>query len=296
MSLIDSQIRPLRSLAILFIAYKAFLLTIALSAPGSGYDTSTNLFLSHQTPSLLSRQLTRWDALYFIQAARQGKVYEQEWAFGEVFSLCISNVVQLCEQMGIEAEESLVGIGITHISHLISVLALHKLTLLIFNKRLAFVAAVLHILTPGGLFLSAPYAEAPFSALSFIGNWLFALSHTTTGLKQSVRILMAGVVFGVATCFRSNGLASGLLFAVETLLCTQRFIRKPTLSTLFSMVPPVFGGLCVAAGSIIPQYFAWTRYCVPGNFTLRPWCSKTIPSIYSFVQDHYWYVPHSSTL
>lgn len=35
------------------------------------------------------------------------------------------------------------------------------------------------------------------------------------------------------------------------------------------------------------QYAGWRSFCL-GGITKRPWCSKKLPSIYSFVQSHYW--------
>lgn len=35
------------------------------------------------------------------------------------------------------------------------------------------------------------------------------------------------------------------------------------------------------------QYAGWRSFCL-GVITKRPWCSAKLPSIYSFVQSHYW--------
>lgn len=100
---------PIRTLILAFAAWKFFLLLIALASPGRGYDTSTSLVL-HAPPQHLQHlqppnheidrttesgagplpaalhylvtKLTRWDAIYFTQAAARGYRFEQEWAFG----------------------------------------------------------------------------------------------------------------------------------------------------------------------------------------------------------------------
>lgn len=88
---------PGRVLLAIFFAWKCVLFTIAALAPGPGYDTSA-LILSN--PSLhrhvefegqgpierIALKLLRWDALYFVMAARRGHVYEQEWAFSWAYS------------------------------------------------------------------------------------------------------------------------------------------------------------------------------------------------------------------
>ncbi|KAI6783568.1 GPI mannosyltransferase 2 [Emericellopsis cladophorae] len=290
MALVDTGKRPIASLILLFAGWKAFLLAIALAAAVSpAYDTSTSLFLAQlpEVPSapFLTEKLTRWDALYFLHAsAHGGKVYEQEWAF----QLGFSQLVRLVSWPG---GEPIIAILAATLSHLGSVLVLHQLTILVSrDSRLAFLTSVLHILSPAGIFLSAPYAESSFAGLSFLGNWLFALGYeyASEPWKRTCAIVGAGAVFGVATGFRSNGLGSGVLFLVEALRCAAHFIERPTLVRLGRLVAPVVGGTAIAAGAAIPQFYIWQRYCGEGH--LRPWCEKTVPSIYSFVQEHYWNV------
>lgn len=76
---------PVQTLAVAFLGWKALLLAIAAGTRvGSTYDTSTTLMLAglnQSQPALLTR-LTSWDAIYFVQIARRGYLFEQEWAFG----------------------------------------------------------------------------------------------------------------------------------------------------------------------------------------------------------------------
>jgi len=51
------------------------------------------------------------------------------------------------------------------------------------------------------------------------------------------------------------------------------------------------GGVCIAVGFLVPQLIAFQEFC--GNPTLdnqpqRIWCKDTLPSIYGYVQSHYW--------
>lgn len=299
MSLFTSQTpsHPLRSLIILFAAWKTLLLTIALGAASSpAYDTSTNLLFSRLSSSnsnststpLLAKQLTRWDALYFIHASHDaGKIYEQEYAFSTSLSSLLNRLSNLFS--GDTSNTALFGILVAHLTHLISVLALYRLTYLIFsgNKNFAYVSSALHIVSPAGLFLSSPYAESPFSCLTFTGSYVFALSYATPcRIRRSLLIISAGGVFGLATWFRSNGLASGLLFAVALLQSLQSLVQAPKPSVLLEVLGSIVGGSLVAAGSVVPQYHAWQRFCLTAS--PRPWCEKLIPSIYTFVQEHYW--------
>ena len=96
--------RPRLSLTIYFIAWKLILLLIALTSPGSGYDTSTTLLsesldatggsssLLEAVVVKLSTKLVRWDAIYFTQIAQRGYLFEQEWAFGWGFTRLLAFV------------------------------------------------------------------------------------------------------------------------------------------------------------------------------------------------------------
>jgi phosphatidylinositol glycan class V len=97
------QSRPARSLIRCFVAWKLLLLLIAAGSPGPGYDTSTSLILPPPSSSnedaplppalhYVFSKLTRWDAIYFVQAAHRGYRFEQEWAFGWGFSRLIAFV------------------------------------------------------------------------------------------------------------------------------------------------------------------------------------------------------------
>jgi hypothetical protein len=95
-----SDRHPIYGLTIIFLLWKALLFLAALASPGPGYDTSTTLQLSSSSPLQsevgnlsnipLVSKLTRWDAIYYIQVAQRGHLYEQEWAFGQGISAHLS--------------------------------------------------------------------------------------------------------------------------------------------------------------------------------------------------------------
>lgn len=193
--------------------------------------------------------------------------------------------------------EGLVAIFIAHFAHLLSVLVLFKLTSTIFlaSTRIALVAASLHIISPAGLFLSAPYAESSCALLTFTGVLLFANSlgsRASSTVGQDLLVLLSGVVFGVATTFRSNGILNGLLLFEEAFRILFLLRNGIRLSAIRRLLATGLGGICVAAGFLLPQHIAYSEYC--GNLEApnsRPWCQKSLPSVYTFVQDHYWYAP-----
>lgn len=193
--------------------------------------------------------------------------------------------------------EARAGVLIAHVAHLCSALMLHGLTLQVFAHRaqkhqIAFLSSSLHILSPAGLFLSAPYSEAVFSFWQFAGYLLYARSCSTTRsetLWLDVQLVLAGLCIGLATTARSNGLLSGILFAVEGAIAGAALVGKRNLIDLRRGMAAMLGGLLVAFGSAFPQMIAYYQFCeVDQKKQVRPWCRAWIPSIYAWVQSNYW--------
>lgn len=303
---------PVHTLFTVFLSWKALILAVVLasSLTGPAYDTSTTLALDRDeitsAGSLVTR-LTRWDAIYFTSAARHGRVYEQEWAFGAGLPGLVSLIATVPRALGLAPPDDLgleaaIGIFVAHASHWGAVWTLYQLTCTLFGTRdkvtgrissqeLAFFAALLHIISPAGVFLSAGYQEAPFAFLSFLGQLLLAKSSRESGffLRTTGLQVISGCVFGLATVFRSNGILNGIPFAAECLrvVLTPLVAGENPLPHLGSLLGLVLGGLLVAAGSVIPQAVAYRRYC-SGSTSSPAWCSSAIPSIFTYVQEHYW--------
>jgi phosphatidylinositol glycan class V len=191
------------------------------------------------------------------------------------------------------------GIVISNVCHLLSVFALyHLLTVTVESPKkhqIAFLAAVLHVMTPASLFLSSPYAEAPFSLFNFTGMLLYALSRDRAhdlqpSLCEDAYKLGSGILFSFATLMRGNGLLSGLVFLYDVARYLPRvFPMRLTVHDMRRIIVTCMAGGIVALGFIWPQYLAHREYCHGYRGAGGPsWCRNTIPSIYSWVQSHYW--------
>lgn len=327
-----ASLKAWQQLVCLFIFWKFLLLSIASLSPGPGYDTSTQLLFSSglSEPAdhghsarfaflqLVAEKLTRWDGIYLASLAHRGYVYEQEWAFswgftrlmsllgkGRYQSSCKLNELRLtcCPEFSSEPQSALVihalsGILLANLSHLLAVLVLYRLATLLTSldqdgHRMAFLTAALHILSPAGLFLSAPYGESFFALLNFAGMLSYAFAaFCTSDIRADLSLILAGVSFGAAAAVRSNGLLSGVIFAADCVPVLHLIWvdRWPQLTDLHRLAVLGIAGSLTAAGFALPQVMAYGEYCT-GNAgdDRREWCKRTLPSIYSWVQDHYWY-------
>ncbi|EMD68000.1 hypothetical protein GGP41_001574 [Bipolaris sorokiniana] len=306
--------RSTSRLVSLFCLWKSILLTLAAFCPGPGYDTSGLILLDtsvqrHDHFNVSTRferfvlNLLRWDALYFVKSADRGLIHEQAWAFSGVYSRLLGITGRSVS--GSVAPPLhyyvLAGIIVSNACHLISVLVLHRLLTLILEpqrqKTIPFVAAILHVLTPASLFMCAPYAEAVFSLLNFTGMLLYAQSRaiarsTTFSIQEDIQKVGAGLFFAAATLMRSNGLLSGtiLLYDVVRYLFALTSTQRSIHDVRRILVTCISGGL-IAIAFIGPQYLAYAEFCNgESGAGIRPWCEKRLPSIYSWVQSHYWNV------
>ena len=309
--------QPKTSLTIVFFAWKLLLFLVAVSSPGPGYDTST--FLVYPAIAPLLAKFVRWDAIYFTQIARHNYVFEQEWAFGWGFTRVLAMLSKgraciPCSRSGTDClgmtatgiadsanAGALAGIAVSHTSHLLSVMTLYSLTKEFFgptptNSLLAFISALLHIFSPAGLFLSAPCTESLFSWLHFSGYYCYVKGRksVTAGpmLRQNMHVVLAGLLLGLATMVRSNGILSGILFAYDATTYGVRLLRfQEKIEVIRKLAAVITGGMFMLFAATIPQYLAYQEYCTSTeNDQIRPWCNNIIPSIYAWVQFHYWYV------
>lgn len=218
----------------------------------------------------------------------------------------------------------LAGVLLANLSHLLSALVLYSLTELVYptspaGGSVAFIASVMHVLSPAGIFLAAPYSESLFALLSFLGYYLYARSmHAYSsssaalynglglGMEHMGFVMGAGALWMLAGMVRSNGVLNGVVvltdFVYEGWVLAEGG-RKTKMRDGISVMRRLariaglgVAGVMVGLGLVVPQGIAWMQFCAGGEEGgrgmggKREWCSRAVPSIYSYVQDKYWYV------
>ena len=197
------------------------------------------------------------------------------------------------------------AIVLSHCTHWLSTLVLWQIgrTLLVPGTRngngIAMVAALLHVFSSAGIFLSAPYTESTFSFLNMSGFLLYVLATRQWDEQAHGRSCLltvaAGLVFGCATMVRTNGILSGIPFALDFVALVVRSSRHHLRGRdLLRLSAIVMGGTLVGCGVVVPQFLAYRSYCVLEQ-DKRPWCSQRPPTIFGWVQSHYWYVYQTSS-
>ncbi|KAL4976636.1 GPI mannosyltransferase 2 [Aspergillus desertorum] len=306
--------RPVKALSVAFWLWKAILFVAIIGSPGLGYDTSSSLLpllgngsveaapgkkhVSFQLPIPL--KFVRWDSIYFVHIGQIGYVFEQEWAFSSTYGYLVNSLSSFLfpshDSSG-AAEFAVTAVVLSHVAHYLSVLVLYRLSLIVFGheterKRvLCFLSAALHIISPAGAFLSAPYGESLFSFLNMTGFYIYSSSLVDFAKrKQSmsdVKLIISGCLFAVATAVRSNGILNGILLAYDAFNQAHNIIARRSSRAAVRLCFVILSGCTVALGFIIPQSLAYIAYCMNEGVS-RPWCQSLVPSIYGWVQAHYW--------
>lgn len=192
------------------------------------------------------------------------------------------------------------GILISHVSHLGAVLVLFALTYQLIpasddkRRQIAFTTACLHVISPGGLFLSAFYGESAFALLNFSGMAIFALPtssrlETSFDVYRAAKIVAGGLAFGLASVVRSNGIFSGVFLAwdaVSQLPLLPHMLQQRQWNKLFWLASILLSGSLILVCQVFLQGWAYAQYCTKGNW--RVWCAWLPPSVYTWVQQHYW--------
>lgn len=265
-----------RLLICLLIVSSAALLTL--------FDTSPKLFLDDNV-SVWTSSLLRWDGFHFAHIAREGLVYEHEWAFFPGVPLVMRWSGSVLSLLGLSLPgwpALLIG-GAIVAALLDSTRILYQLSLYhLRSSSAAFLATLLSFFpsSPSALRF-APYSEPFFTYFSYRGmlacvrsQWLFAsLYFAIAGVFRSNAVLLCGFIIW-------NMLVAPLLSGRKDLLSVNTTLRCVAY-VVVSLSPFIYH-----------NYRAYLLFCSSTRgYPRSQWCEgSTLPSIYTHVQREYWNV------
>ncbi|KAI1311329.1 hypothetical protein EDD11_003474 [Mortierella claussenii] len=284
-----------RAGAVAFYALISRLVIWAIAAASHAlvqdYDSALELVLPTET---LAQQVfkgvfgvfLRWDAFYFLHIAEYGYVFEQAHAFFPLLPALMKLVAATVlapfgALLSYRQQLVLAGILVSNASFVAAAVQIYRLSNALFEReQFAFLTAMLYVLAPSGIFMSAIYTESLFAALSFSGM-LFAAR------KQ---YLLAAIIWSISGTARSNGILYVGFFIYD--LIVQINLQSSTLCKLKTMAKASFLCLITWTGCMAVQAYGYFLYCSGASSGLeaRSWCHSALPSIYTFVQDFYWNV------
>ncbi|KAG0337523.1 hypothetical protein BG000_005315 [Podila horticola] len=252
------------------VAYYALLSRLAIWAIAAAshaliqdYDSALDLILPIETaPQRLFKSIfgvfLRWDAFYFVHIAEHGYAFEQAHAFFPllpIFMRLVANTEPLSLVMTYQQQLVLAGVLVANGSFILAAIQLYRLSNILFgNERFAFLSAVLYILTPSGIFMSAMnvgflrYYEikqipnflmaAPMITLSAVGIYSYIMHDTQRALTLGRDSTYAGR--NQTPPFMSQAMFPHIVLWAVLLLSNITTMHIQIITRAFSCLPPVY--------------------------------------------------------
>lgn len=254
--------------------------------------------------------LTRWDGQYFLHIAEYGYTYENTLAFFPLFPLLLRQlsyfVIFLIDDVfggflfcrgfiSIHTTLILVSVVLNNVLFVKTSIVLYKLSdIVLKSEKLAYASAILFCINPASIFFSAVYSESLYCFLTF---------YTLLKIKQKNSVVN-NLLVGISGVARSNGVLNIGFIAYHYI----ELRTHGNLSFFFNIISSM--GIFL---SLLPfltyQFYCYMKFCAPNTVSLPPfiftyglennfvfpgsippWCKRTVPFAYSYVQEHYWNV------
>lgn len=274
----------------------AVVVTALVDARVGAYDVSRTLGEGGTgTGGGVARALASWDAAHFARLASGGYAFEHQHAFYPGFPCVVRALAGAVAWTGggrfggadAERVARAVGAWFSALAFACGAAVMSALSeSALADVGIATAATRLFAMNPAHAFYGCAYTESGFALAQFAAG---------AALMED-RIVLSGVLFAIATSFRSNGVLNVALVlarvATEARRARDGGRRAEAARTLAA------GG--VACALIVAPHCAFAafgemRYCTGGNW--RPYCREKswrnlhgiVPtSMYSFIQRHYW--------
>lgn len=253
----------------------------------------TNQTIYDQIIHKLFSGLRRWDAIHFLHIARFGYIYENTLAFFPGYPLLFIRPLGLILTKILSSSNAylLSGILINFIFGFFNTYVLYKLGLKYhLTPNHALWSSILYIINPATIFFLAPYSETLFLFSQLLGHYYL----------KSDKIFYSYLCFALGSIIRSNGIIS---FGFICYYYLQKIYQKKT------WIIPIHYFILFFLPFFLSQYYQYKEYCfeksIPNELQIyginenlpmpltnfsSPWCLKTLPLSYQYVQKTYWNV------
>lgn len=299
-----------------FVIFKVFQLLIVYFTPVR-FDTSSQqlieLYESHKQEilsdwnfplrigdSLISHIVDKfitWDAVYFSDLFINEIKYEHQFVFCPLWWRFIKFIPIGSNNF---YKKLVLGIACSNLCHLGSCIVLYYLTIQVFKtsklfnkkaQRLALVTSLAYVISPAGIFMTAPYSESPCAFFSMGALYLrevsinrenFRHSNSSNSLKAhwvyKVSYLLSGLLVGLAYGIRINCILLGILFVYD--LYEFGVKNQDRHDSMFALA----SGFQLFVSIVISSWYPYSVFCPARG----EWCHYWIPSLFQYAQSHYW--------
>jgi hypothetical protein len=260
-------------LALLLVGWLGFrLLPLAVTFPSAweiGSDGSRHAVVDHisSTSHPWVNMLSRWDARWYVEIARDGYRYKPGFpsnaAFFPFYPLLIRAIHALLFLPANDYWWLLVAIALSNVALLIGLTYLHALLAIDFEEDIASRTITYLLIFPTTFFFSGVYSESLFLALTVAAFYYARTNH----------LPLACILAALATLTRAQGVILALPLVIEYLhQCNFRLRNVRWNITLFALVPTA---LLAFAFFLKLKFGSWTvMFDVQnawGRHSMWPW-------------------------
>jgi Gpi18-like mannosyltransferase len=224
-----------------------------------------------------------WDTVFYSRIASCGYEYEQYHAFLPLAPR-LAGLLRDALLPGLHAQDGyvLAALLLNNLAFCATLLLFYRLSLHVLRSpALALTACVFYCCSPATVFHAMAYTEPLFGFFTTLGLYLLYCRGSLAG---------ASLAFAASAGVRSNGVVSFGFVAHWSARRALAALRGPAPARWLALArcaaaAPLAG--VVAAPYAAFQYWGYRRYCLQ-QAQPRPWCAAALPSLYGFVQSHYW--------
>ncbi|KAI4386293.1 hypothetical protein MLD38_004237 [Melastoma candidum] len=228
-----------------------------------------------------------WDGVYFVRIAECGYEYEQTYAFFPMLPLLMRFLAgtvlsPLVPMIGYRTLLVLAGYLVSNVAFVLAALYLYRLSVIILRDQSASLrASILFCFNPASIFYSSIYAESLYALFSLGGQfYLFSGAYNLStvwlalsGLTRSNGMLNAGYI-----CFQTMHLTYNASLTEKRFLLAMRILFAGIVRSAIIFVP-----------FVLFQAFGYYNLCHGRHADeLGPWCNRSLPLMYNYIQEHYW--------
>ncbi|KAH3683293.1 hypothetical protein WICPIJ_005763 [Wickerhamomyces pijperi] len=259
-----------------FVLLKLYQFTLVSLVP-SQFDLSNVHYQEPEFPYNVIYRTISWDNAYFKQLFQTGPRYEHEFVFGPLWWRLISMVNKgLSSVAWNNPDPYITAMAISNGLQLTNALILYKTTKLLFprqDSRKPLLTALVFLLNPMGIFGSVPYSENLCCFFSFVAIYLREISVLNNN-KHNTYIISA-LFASLALWTRSNAVVLGLMYFMDFVRLKDQLYRTAFIS-----------GFVMFLSIVAYNYLPYSEFCITKES--RPWCSSTIPSLFTYMQTERW--------
>ena len=275
-----------------FLILKLIQLTIIYFTP-SRFDTSSQLIIDELASSsstaspyndiitTILNKLITWDSVYFNDLFVNDIAYEHQFVFCPGWIKLISKLPSINYY-----QLQLWSILISNASHFASVLVLYRLSRTIYSSRTSYIAALMMVLSPAGVFLTTNYSENLSNLTTLLTIYFYykgvdfnnVATRSNKSIKSVLMYLLSGVICAFSFTIRANSLLLGIFYLLD--LYDFGIIDQDWPSSVLSII----AGSILGTTFIGQNIYHYLTFC-PQR---QGWCLNKLPSLFLYAQSHYW--------